>query len=84
MPFGFGALVGAAEFESARLWALGVVLFCAEGLLLLEGGGGVVLGFRRRLALLALRRLRRRGIVAAGRGRARFRIVVRLESAALP
>jgi len=45
MPFGFGALVGAAEFESARLWALGVVLFCAEGLLLLEGGGGVVLGF---------------------------------------
>ena len=38
-------MVGVAEFESARLWALGVVLFCAEGLLLLEGRGGVVLGF---------------------------------------
>ena len=29
----------------AGFWALAVVLSCAEGLLLLEGGGAVVLGF---------------------------------------
>jgi len=45
MPFGFGAFVGAAEFESAWLLALVVVLFCAGGLLPLEGGGVVALEF---------------------------------------
>jgi hypothetical protein len=46
MPLGFGAFDGEAEFESAGLWALVVVPFCAEGLLPFEGGGAVaVLGF---------------------------------------
>src|SRR5262245_47492950 len=45
MPFVFCAFVVVAEFESAWLLALVVVLFCAGGLLPLEGGGVVAFEF---------------------------------------
>jgi hypothetical protein len=77
---GFAACGCEAELGLAGFWALAVVPSCAEGLLLLEGGGAVVC---RRLALLALRRLRGRRIAAVRCGRGRFRVVIRLEAAAL-
>jgi hypothetical protein len=43
--FGFAASGCEAGLGLAGFWALAVVLSCAEGLLLLEGGGAVVLGF---------------------------------------
>ena len=43
--FGFAASGCEAELGLSGFWALAVVLSCAEGLLLLEGGGAVVLGF---------------------------------------
>jgi hypothetical protein len=42
---GFAACGCEAELGLAGFWALAVVPSCAEGLLLLEGGGAVVLGF---------------------------------------
>ena len=43
--FGFAASGCEPGLGLAGFWALAVVLSCAEGLLLLEGGGAVVLGF---------------------------------------